>query len=315
MAYFNNPRTEEELKNQFRQLLIKYDYRNPKNEKLISAIRKEYDQTLLQIKRANGYQTTRDKMTNAIKKAEQDRANECQRITNLKNKRYTKQDLSNLLDEEKRYIEQIVRSAVHDESVVYLSLKAKAGMEDYVLLYNFFTSNSILLQSIVPADTFNRVREEIEYAVDYLSQNKRHFENVMTQVETMMGKKIAESIVKYEELYLDPISIQETDKFYRRTTLGKKGPKTIGQYVKLFLIAPALAALIIFLDIGFSQNEPACFTVCVFILIYILVIELWDRLVVRPLEKRKNRVRTQQQATDTGKAMGGLAHLISSFLR
>lgn len=55
MAYFNNPRTEEELKEQFRQLLIKNDYRNPKNERLIKEIRKEYDERLLQIKRANGY--------------------------------------------------------------------------------------------------------------------------------------------------------------------------------------------------------------------------------------------------------------------
>ena len=96
MAYFTNPRNEEELNEQFRQLLIQNDYRNPKNERLIKEIRKEYDEQLLQIKRANGYQTFGDTVNNLVKgaskaiqnysdKVEQKRLQEEQRIQQLKN--------------------------------------------------------------------------------------------------------------------------------------------------------------------------------------------------------------------------------------
>lgn len=61
MSYFNNPRTEEELKDQYRKLLSKYDYHNPQNVKIMSDMRKEYEETLMKIKRANGYRTPLEK--------------------------------------------------------------------------------------------------------------------------------------------------------------------------------------------------------------------------------------------------------------
>lgn len=326
MAYFNNPRTEEELNNQFRQLLIKNNYRDPKNQKLVAAIRKEYDERLLQIKRANGYQTTGDKVISFIEKAnakaqayaeemEREQLREKQRIAQLKSKRYTKQELSDLLDEEKRYIVQIIQSAVRSEDVVYLSLKSKSTANDYVMLYQFFVSNSILLQDTVPVERFNAVREEIEYATDFLSQNKHQYDNVMTQVEITMGKLIAQSIVKYEEMYVDPIKIQETDSRYRRTGIDKTVPRTMNGIIKMFLTVPAWVLLVVFAIMGVSMADSNMFMVCWMLLIYLGIIELFDRLIVRPLEKKKNRVRTHKQAKDTGKAMGGVGHLISSLIK
>lgn len=49
MSYFNNPLTEEELKEQYRELLKTIDYHNPQNAKLIKDMRKEYEENLMKI--------------------------------------------------------------------------------------------------------------------------------------------------------------------------------------------------------------------------------------------------------------------------
>ena len=322
MAYFNNPRTEEELNNQFRQLLIKNNYRDPQNQKLVAAIRKEYDERLLQIKRANGYQTTGDKVKNFIEEAnakaqarldEMERAEQAekQRIAQLQNKKFSKQDLSDLLDLEKRYIDQIIHTSVQDESILYLSLKAKSKVNDYVMLYQFFVSNSLDIQNIVPKAKFNAVREELEYAVEYLSANKKQYEKVMLQVEEMMGKKISELIIKYEEIYVDPIRIQETDSLYNK---NKRGPQTLSQAVHMFLTVPAWAIAVVGAIIGLTA-DPTGLALAVLALIWIACIELYYKLVVKRLEKKRNRVRTYKQARNTEKKIGGIGHIISALIR
>lgn len=323
MAYFNNPRTEEELNNQFRQLLIKNNYRDPKNQKLVAAIRKEYDERLLQIKRANGYQTTGDKVKNFIEKAnakaqarldEMERAEQAekQRIAQLQNKRFTKQELSDLLDKEKRYIDRIICDAVRGESVVYLSLKSKSVSDDFVMLYQFFVSNSLVLQGTVPDDEFNAVREEIEYAVDYLSSNKKQYEKVMLQVENMMGKLISESVKKYEEMYVDPIKIQETDQLYSK---NKKAPRTFNQMIRMVTTSIGYIIAVVMGLYYFSIKDDACIGIAVLALCWSLYWECWYRFLVVPLEKKKNRVRTHKTARGQEKTMGGISHIISSLIK
>ncbi len=316
MEYFNNPRTEEELKDQFRKLLIKHDYRNPKNEKLIKAIRKEYEEKLLQIKRANGYQTLGEKAINTVKaytnELERERQQERQRISQLKNKVYTKQEYTELLNKEKRYIDRIIQAAVKDENTVYLSLKAKSKSNDYIVLYRFFTSNSLRLQTTVNFNEFNSLREQIEYATEYLTPNKKQYETLMTQIETMMGKQIAQSLIKYEDMYVDPINIQKTDSMYKDY---QHAPKSLNSAIHLILTVPAYIILVISVLLALTSGEGGLFAIALICVVWIAFIELWNVLVVKPHERKKNRMRTHNDAVANEKLSKGLAHLISSLFR
>lgn len=322
MAYFSNPHTEEELKEQFRQLLIKNDYRNPKNERLIKEIRKEYDERLLQIKRANGYQTFGDKANNLVKntsraiqnysdKVEQERIREQQRVQQLRNKRYTKQEYTNLLVEEKKCIDIIVQKAVRNETNIYKAIKAKSKLGDYVVLYNYFMTYGMASQDENVIRRIRGLREELEYATEHLAQSKKHYDNLLIEIETLMGKYVNECIIKYEDMYLDPISIQNTDSMYK---VSKHTPKTWSSTLHLVFTVPAYILLVLSVLIGLTIDE-AGFVLSILCVVWLVIMEAWYLLVVKPHEKKKNRVRTRSQAMQEESFATGLAHLISALFR
>ena len=322
MAYFTNPRNEEELNEQFRQLLIQNDYRNPKNERLIKEIRKEYDEQLLQIKRANGYQTFGDTVNNLVKgaskaiqnysdKVEQKRLQEEQRIQQLKNKQYTKQEYTNLLDEQKKCIDIIVQKAVKNETNVYKIVKAKSKLGDYVVLYNYFMTYGMAFQEENIVRRIRGLREEIEYATEHFAQSKKHYDNLLTEIEKLMGEYVNECIIKYEDMYLDPISIQNTDSLYK---VSKYTPKTWNSAIHLMLTLPAYIILVLTIPVGLFFEE-AVWVVSFLCIVWLLFMESWYLLVVKPHEKRKNRVRTHSQAMQDESLATGLAHFISSLFR
>ncbi len=315
MAYFDNVRTEDELNNLFRKILIKVDYRNPKNEKLVKAIRKEYDEKLLQIKRANGYQTLGEKAVNYVKntvrESQQQQLQEQRRIAQLKNKKFTKQEYADLINKEKYYINRIIESAVKNEDISYLALKAKTKTNNYVEVYRFFTSNSIFLQQIVTPDNYNSIREQIEYATDYFSESTKQYNNLMNELDIMFGKYINQCIIKCEDLYLDPIKIQETDRMYGNS--NKVQGNWNSALHKIFTI-PAYVLLVITLIVAVTE-EPSAIVISVACGIWAIVMELWYIFVVKPHERRKNRVRTHQQAVTDEKLSKGLAHFLSSLFR
>ena len=321
MMYFSNPRTEEELKEQFRKLLIKNNYRDPKNQKLIAEIRKEYDSKLLEIKRANGYQTLGDKAKSFIDKAatkakeyadeaEREKQLEQQRIACLKSKKYTKQEYYDLINREKKYIDHIVKSVVQNQEILYKSLKANIKENSYETLYRFFVSNTMLLQHVIDKKSFDALREEIEYATDYLSQNRKHYEQLMLQVEKMLGEHIAKALLAYEEMYVDPIKIQESDALYKP---NGKMPVSMNQIIRKGLTLPAYIIMVVMILYGFV--EESAWGIAFLCVVWILFFEGYYFLIVRPLEKRKNRVRTHKDATEKESLLKGLAHLISSLLR
>ena len=322
MAYFSNPRTEEELKEQFRQLLIKNDYRNPKNERLIKEIRKEYDERLLQIKRANGYQTFGDKANNLVKntsraiqnysdKVEQEHLQEKQRIQQLKNKRYTKQEYANLLIEEKKCIEIIIQKAVKNETNIYKALKGKANLGDYVVLYNFFMTYGMASQDESVIRRIRGIREELEYATEHLAQSKKEYDNLLTEIERLMGKYVSECIVKYENMYLDPITLQELDRAYK---VSKHNPKTWSSALHLLFTVPAYILLVLSVLLALTV-ERGVFWLSLLCVIWLVIMETWNVLVVKPHEKKKNRVRTHSQAMQEESFATGLAHLLSALFR
>ncbi|MBO5057379.1 MAG: hypothetical protein J6C64_13640 [Lachnospiraceae bacterium] len=215
MAYFNNPRTEEELKDQFRKLLAKYDYRDPKNEKLISAIRKEYDEKLLEIKRANGYQTTFEKVSNTIEKKldEVKKANEAEkaRIERLKNHRYTKEEYVKLYNNVKLNLSNLIQALVIENKCTK-NIINRLNELDNVGFYQWFNAQRffIAVSDDELMEKYNSSREILEYAIQSISkQTKTKYEKNLEIMEEAMGKYFREYYQACCDKYLDPIEIAE----------------------------------------------------------------------------------------------------------
>ena len=62
MGYFKYTKSEEELKEQYRRLLIKFNYKDERKKKVIDEITKEYEEMLKQVKYDNGYRTFGQKL-------------------------------------------------------------------------------------------------------------------------------------------------------------------------------------------------------------------------------------------------------------
>lgn len=344
MTYFNNPRTEEELQEQFRKLLIKHDYRNPANAKLISAIRAEYEEYAMQIKRANGYLPFEEKVANVVgmvkgkvkdyideEKMEQQR--ERQRITTLKNHKYTKQEFTDLLNQEKRCIEQIIISATKDpkaqkDQSPYRMLRSSIAFSDtYDDLYLSFTER-VENQTVAGGKQYHNLREAIEYAAESLSPNKRQYEELMAKVETMMGKHFYQSFLKYEEMYVDPIIIQEYIKTSHKIS-DRKESKSSGKHI--FLKLAILAGIVFIISFNIAEyltgydinNGTESSLTPIFVILTLIsgagfalasLMGLWGFFVVKPLEKQKRRARTHNSAVASESALKGLAQIIRMFL-
>lgn len=215
MAYFNNPRTEEELKDQFRRLLAKFDYRDPKNEKLISAIRKEYNEKLLEIKRANGYQTTFEKVSSTIEKKldEVKKANEAEkaRIERLQNHRYTKEEYTKLYNNVKVNLSNLIQALVIENKCTK-NIINRLNELDNVGFYQWFNAQRffIAVSDDELMEKYNSSREVLEYAIQSISkQTKTKYEKNLEIMEEAMGKYFREYYQACCDKYLDPIEISE----------------------------------------------------------------------------------------------------------
>ena len=131
----------------------------------------------------------------------------------------------------------------------------------------------------------------------------------MRQVEVMMGKYIYECFTKYETLYVDPIEIQQADSAYG-VAKNKKNMEKESTGAN-FLIKIAIPPMIGLGIIALLSGEPIALPLFTapFIL-WIVVIKLWDIFVAKPLTKRARRVRTKQQAENTGSILKILGRIV-----
>lgn len=213
MKYFNNPKTEDELKNQYRQLLIKYDYRSEKNAPIMAEIKREHDAILMQIKRANGYRTMSEKIIEGAKDMHSEfveaKREEEKRVNNLKNHKYSKEEIQNLILDTKKCIQKIVYSVLKKQTTDYYSLRKVVKACDSEQIARWF--NTHIEHMVVPelSQKYNEIREKLEYALKSQSRDYKSQEAYMIQMEKMMGNQIIVSFEKYESELVDPIVIAE----------------------------------------------------------------------------------------------------------
>lgn len=245
MKYFNNPKTEEELKDQYRKLLIKYDYRSEKNATVIAEIKKEHDTILMQIKRANGYRTMSEKIIDGAKDIHtgivETRREEERRVNNLKNHNYSKAEIQNLILETTKCIHKIVRSILKKQSLDYISLRNVVKSCDTEQIARWF--NTHMEHMVIPALSreYNETREKLEYALKSQSNDKKSQEAYMIQMEKMMGKQIITAFDKYEAELVDPIIVAEQSVIKQER---KKSDKKFDKFIKMAFIGGWLISCI-----------------------------------------------------------------------
>lgn len=213
MSYFFNPKTEEELKGQYRKLLIKYEYRSDKNQAIIADISREYKKLSLQLKGkgikeaakafSDGYHTAR---VETARKEEAER----KRVNNLRNRCYTNQEIQFVLTELHKHIDTILKQVVFDNKSPYRSLSNTAARLDETHLCRWFHSHLDIMASQSLVRKYDTIREKVEYGLKgRANQNQKSEEAFISAYEKSLGQYMQRKLHEYEDLYMDPLEIVE----------------------------------------------------------------------------------------------------------
>lgn len=216
MGYFNNPRTEEELDNQCRALLKKYNYRSGQSNPTIEKILQEYKSLKMQIKRANGYRTPTEELVSFAKgvanDSKQKRETEQARVRELQNHKYSKTETEQLISECKKCIDIMIKTAVQEEKLGYIALEKNVLLFDPEYITRWFNRNTnIIIEDTSLIKRYDNAREKLEYALKSSAQNKRTAETYMIQMEKSLGNYIKTKFKEYQDIYADPIKIAQKE--------------------------------------------------------------------------------------------------------
>ena len=263
MSYFSNPKTEEQLKEEYRKLLLQYDYRSGKNDSTIEKIRSEYQALSLQIKGANGYRTTKEKLIDEVNSIalEQRKANqrsneriekENQRIATLKNHNYTKEELQLLISDVYKVIDIILKDAMSDNKVPYQLLADKSNQLDSIHLFRWFNLHTYLFTQKTTTIKYNAKREKLEYAAKSTAKgDKKKEESYMVALEKATGDYIVKKLHEIEDVYIDPIELSE------RMVANKKSNKNDVVYAKMIMsMVPLFLAGLVFVLTSMATVNP-----------------------------------------------------------
>lgn len=251
MSYFNNPRTEEELKDQYRKLLSKYDYHNPQNVKIMSDMRKEYEETLMKIKRANGYRTPLEKVTDSAKSYVKSEINEYkaikaaekERINRLRNHKYTKEEYVKSYNSVKHYLEQMIEDIIKCNAFTVI-ITQNINILDNIGFYQWFNTQEYFGSPELRAKYIS-AREVLEYAILSISeQTKTDNDKNLLKMEESLGKYFKEYYRKCCDKYLDPIEVAQHEMISQKYVKdGIIETKVICFAVSMFLVLGIFALL------------------------------------------------------------------------
>lgn len=222
MSYFIYTNTEEELKNQYRKLLIKYDYKSGKNQSIIDSITKEYEAMLKKVRYDNGYRTLGQKVVESInkyvKQVADDEEQEQARISALENRKYTVQDLSNMLVEMKRAINNAMYTIVKPQGDTYEMMKGViSGTKGGEQVYLHFMKIHVGCLSEEERLKFHKQREEIEYCVFSLcNKDEKKWDEYLHKVNEQLGLYMKKAFLQYEDKFGDPIIAVQAERKFKR---------------------------------------------------------------------------------------------------
>lgn len=303
MNYFKDVDTEDELIEQYRRLLIKYDYKSGRNQKIIEEIEKEYKLVLKRMpiegKNVPEFVKTISRSMNA---AEQKQQAEADRKKALATRSYTKKDLSDYINEKKMFIRRSLIEIIKD-GVTYQWMKSNIlhNMTDFAI-FEGYLSNLKNINDRSWEKGFHDIDEKIEYAVFYLTgRNEKNTETVLRKLDSQMGAYIRSIFPQLEDEYADPILVRQSIKNYH-PNIEKMGteilPKLFGA---IFIVTPVLIAAIFVLEFfmqSISDGIYAAMLCTLILLIYfvicVLVKKIWKKNIngrarVRAEEREKKK--------------------------
>lgn len=212
MKYFNNPKTKAELTEQYRELLIKYNYKSSKSKATINEITNEYNQLAKEIdKKINGpsaFDIIKDGIKLYYNKKDMREKARKARADYLNNKKYTKNDIDILLDREKMYIKDSLNKIVKKQGSEYLTLSENilANVESN-MIYDLFCDVDRTIHTQEERVEFIRTKEELEYCIFNISRrNEKNAEKTLENIESNLGKYITNTFNTFTtKVNIDPI--------------------------------------------------------------------------------------------------------------
>lgn len=317
--YFSNPRTIDELKEQYRALLRKYDYMSGKNEDLLKKIESEYNQIYKQIERANGQTTFSEDITNFVHtkldKMNTEIKEDERRLNYLRNKVYTTQELQSMIDKQKRILYEGMALAVQAGGITHtaaqINFKSKKDRELYFYVEEFLRAGSSFYALKLKTDKANRLTElfnELKELRDLttiaFSSTARHKGiNDIEYLENMrvaLGKYIRTVFSQVEEKFVDPI---DTYNRAKRANAKVKDNKVgvVLIHIILFLV-PLIGSILITIDMyndGFGLNFMLIIGYCIYAPIMYLLISI-GRAIRMSIAKRRGLSETEINRMGTG---------------
>lgn len=267
MSYFTDPQSIEELKQQCRHLLIKYDYKSGKNSEIIKEIYAEYQQRLNKMNReAGNYRSlselASDGAKTLISEIKEVNAIEAERVNRLKNHTYTAEELKELISTVKQYIKKIICYSIESNKSYYQSVMAKKEYgTEYVT--RWFNLNSHKLSNTKLKEEYDIAREKLEYAMKSQAKTKGDEETYMVQMERALGKYIVTIFDTEVANNIDPIDIVSGN--INRENAKTKNKKDFFWFMKVDLIASGAAFILC------ALNGAAEIGLIFFIISFILI--------------------------------------------
>lgn len=201
MSYFNNPKDIYDLEKQCKQALIKNNYKT--NEVARTAILKEYQL----LKR----RLVVDDVTKGVNElVDEHKANiraEEQRISQLRNARYSDEKIRGLINECKKYIDEILHRCAETKTDYYMSWHNKMFNFDSENVCRMFNRFHRSMGSKELSNLYDEKREILEYAVKSRARTASEKEQAMVKMEKLLGKYITDTYSEYEDEYGDAFEI------------------------------------------------------------------------------------------------------------
>lgn len=212
--YFYYAASEEEINEQYRKLLVKYDYRNIENRGIIDSISKEYERILGQVRYDNGYRTIGQKLKEMVIEEKEsyiayknERNLELDRRNKLANRKWTNEELSLILEEMRECLKRVIPMQFNSgDKLIIDSIKMKVySSKRKKELYDACTERVHFINQ-GEAQIITEIKEKLEYCVlSLLNGDDDMTEKQLRNIEDNFGE-FAEGICReYIDENIDPI--------------------------------------------------------------------------------------------------------------
>ncbi|QFJ54036.1 hypothetical protein [Pseudobutyrivibrio xylanivorans] len=258
MKYFkyDSSTSLEDIDNQYRALLKKYNYKDSNNEKILAEIDNEYSAVVAQAKYDSGYRTLGQSIVESFQDGARKKQDKRDVIEQIRKSKYTKSDLELILKDFQNYIREEVKYTLKGSSYIFLKYLIEYGDDvrvyNFLVIrpkkygyYNFLTDDAdVIKQKIELSDqreqTIEHLRLRLSSCVLYLSKNDKDKANErLSTIEGKLTDFYIKQFLKSEKEYVDTIDehkalkkarnkVREVKSFYKLV-------KTV--YILLWVIA------------------------------------------------------------------------------